>query len=224
MLHELEADSIQKNFGARELITDCYIKCKTGEVIGILGRNGSGKSTLLKIIFGTEPAAHQHIRIDGQKYEHSYKQGNLVSYLPQHDFLPRYLSLRQIVDVFVDNEEKRELIYRDERLHIHLDKKTTALSGGELKYFEILLLVNQESPFILLDEPFSGVEPLYRDKVVKLISSHQSTKGFIITDHDYRNMIKASTTLMLLKDGICRKINDVIELEQLQYVPLGTFS
>jgi len=224
MKHVLEVDSILKQTGARELLTDCYLKCETGDIIGILGRNGSGKSTLLKIIFGTEDATNKSVRFNGKPYMQPYTTKGLVAYLPQHRFLPADLSIRRIAALFIGSKENRRTILENERLQPHIHKKVTQLSGGERRYLEILLLVNLDVKFILLDEPFSGVEPLYKEHITALLRAYRATRGFIITDHDYRNIINTSDRILLITNGVCKHIHTLQELETLQYLPAGTLA
>lgn len=220
----LEVDSVIISFGHREVVNDCYLSCATGEVIGMLGRNGCGKSSLLKVMFGTLSAKSKFIRINGQVYDQPYKTGNLIAYLPQHAFLPPNISIKRIINIFISDETSRNKILSDPMLRHHLKKRITELSGGELRYLEILLLVNLNVKFILLDEPFSKVEPLYKQVIIDLIREYRSTKGFIITDHDYTNIIASSDKIILISNGVCRPIDKLIELEQYNYVPVGTFN
>ena len=111
----------------------------------------------------------------------------------------------------------------DVRLKQHLKNRISELSGGELRYLEIMLLVNLDAKFILLDEPFSKVEPLYKEVITDLIKSYTLTKGFIITDHDYINIIAASDRIILIDQGVCKPIKELAELERYNYVPMGTF-
>ena len=83
--HLLEIDSVQKHFDQKVVLSDVYLKCKTGEIIGLLGRNGSGKSTLLKIIFGIISADHKFVRVDGKVLFKTNDLFNEISYLPQED-------------------------------------------------------------------------------------------------------------------------------------------
>ena len=223
--NELEISGVFKQFKTRTVLSDVYIKCHTGEVIGILGRNGSGKSTLLQIIFGTMPTENKIIRINNTSYPHPYLKGNLISYLPQQNFLPKHLGVKKLIDIFIDDKEVRSRILSDRRIATHLDKNVANLSGGELRYLEIFLVINLPVRFVLLDEPFSGIGPIYKEMIKELVNGHKQDKGFLITDHDYRNIIDASDLLYLIDNGVCRKINDYrSELEQYKYLPKGTFT
>jgi ABC-type multidrug transport system ATPase subunit len=219
----LEVDSVMISFNERKILSDCYLKCETGNVIGILGRNGCGKSSLLKIIFGTLFTPDKFIRINQKVYTYPYKHGNLMAYLPQHDFLPKKISIKKIINIYIPTKVAREVIFNDPRLKNHLKKRISELSGGELRYLEIMLLVNLDVKFILLDEPFSKVEPLYKQVITDLIKAYRTTKGFIITDHDYTNIIAASDRIILITNGVCKPIANLYELEKWNYVPIGTF-
>jgi ABC-type multidrug transport system ATPase subunit len=223
MKNMLEVDSVMISFDDRQVLGGCYLRCETGDIIGILGRNGCGKSSLLKIIFGTLFTYNKFIRINRKVYHQPYKYGNLIAYLPQHDFLPQNISIGKIINIYLPNKTVRAKISDDVRLKNHLKKRISELSGGELRYLEIMLLVNLDTKFILLDEPFSKVEPLYKEVIAELIRKHRSTKGFIITDHDYTNIIAASDRIILISEGISRPIKNLYELEKWHYVPSGTF-
>jgi ABC-type multidrug transport system ATPase subunit len=86
MNHILEVDSVILNFGDKRVLSDVYLKCCTGEVVGILGRNGSGKTTLLRIIFGELETTNKSIRINGQVISEPYKSDGLLKFLPQFNF------------------------------------------------------------------------------------------------------------------------------------------
>lgn len=222
--HKLEADSILYSVAGRQLLTDIYLSCKTGEIVGLLGRNGSGKSTLLRIIFGTLPTANKHIRLNGVVYQAPYKHHNLLAYLPQHRFLPDNLRLHKIIELYFQEPDKQAAIKEHQRVQPHLTKFPAELSKGELRYFELLLLLQKDTKFLLLDEPFSGIEPIYTDRIQELLEEHLSTKGFIITDHNYSTVFRISNRVVLLTDGACRPINNPEELVDYGYVPASTFS
>lgn len=223
MPHNLEADSMRYRIGERQLLADVYLTCATGEIVGLLGRNGCGKSTLLQIIFGTRHTDNKHIRIDGQVYAAPYKVPGQLAYLPQRDFLPHDIKLDKIVNLYLTDPAQRAAVKQHERVQPHLAKHAHELSKGELRYFSLLLLLQLDVKFLLLDEPFSGIEPLYIGQIQELLQAHLSSKGFIITDHQYHAVLEISHRAILLADGICHPIAHPEELVQWGYVPAGIF-
>ncbi|WP_439881422.1 ATP-binding cassette domain-containing protein [Pontibacter sp. MBLB2868] len=219
--HILEADSILFNIGDNQLLTDVYLSCQTGEIVGLLGRNGCGKTTLLKIIFGTKAPDHKHIRLDGEVYQEPFRQKGLLAYLPQHDFLPKNIKLKQIINFYHHAPLKQKLIKQDKRIRQHLNKFADELSKGERRYFELMILLHLDVKFLLLDEPFSGVEPLYIEHIEELLQMHLPDKGFILTDHDYRTVLRASNRIVLLINGSCKHIRNQEDLMTWGYIPEG---
>lgn len=222
-MNELQVDSVLLSFdNINQLLTDCYMDCRTGDIIGVLGRNGSGKSSLMKIVFGTLIPLNKFIRINGIVYHKPY-QSKLIGYLPQHSFLPTNSQVEQVIDVMIQNTTKRSKVKGDRRIENKLKQKVNTLSGGERRYLEVLLVVHLEAMFVLLDEPFSGIEPIYKEMIKEVINDAKKDKGIILTDHDYRNIIAVSTRVMLISNGVSRYIANHKELETLGYVPAGTF-
>lgn len=162
----LEVDSIQKSFGLNQVLTDVYLKCLPGDIIGLLGRNGTGKSTLLKIIFGTLYADNKYIRINDSVLDQPYKTKNLVGFLNQDNFLPKHLTVRQIANLCTTNLDQNEFL-GDDVLSKVVDTKIRFLSGGESRYLEVKLILYLDSLFVLLDEPFNGISPLHIDLIKK---------------------------------------------------------
>ncbi len=156
MRNSLEIDSVIKSFGELNVLTDVYLKCETGDIIGMLGRNGSGKSTLLKILFGSIGSGNKFIRINGKVYDRPFKTSGLVGYLPQHNFLLPHLSLYKTAALYLDTSQIETFFIDDVIGHLKNNKVGT-LSGGELRYLEIKLILNASYKFILLDEPFNGL-------------------------------------------------------------------
>ena len=220
----LEIDSVIKSYNNSELLNNIYLKCETGNVVGILGRNGCGKSTLLKILFGTVFTFNKNIRINGKNYNKPYTKGDLITYMPQDGFLPNRLSVKRIISLFITDKSKRENILSDVHIKEHLNKRVGVLSAGELRYFEVILLLNLNTKFVVLDEPFSKIEPITKEKIKDLLLEYKSHKGIIITDHDYRNIIDSSDQLYIITHGTCKLIKDKIELENMNYIPEGTFT
>jgi len=217
MANVLEIDSVIKSFAEKQVLTDIYLKCETGDIIGLLGRNGSGKSTLFKILFGTLETERKFIRIDGNVYETPYKTKNELCFLPQHDFLPKHLKVEKAVRLYL-GKDSIDLFFDDEVIIKPQKSKVSSLSGGELRYIEIKLLLFSNSKFILLDEPFNGLSPILIELVKKIIEEKSKTKGIILTDHDYRNVLDIANKYYLMFDGGLKIIKDVNELVKWDYI------
>jgi ABC-type lipopolysaccharide export system ATPase subunit len=216
----LEIDSVQKQYNGKSVVSDVYLKCETTNVIGVLGRNGSGKSTLLKIIFGIVTADFKFVRIDGIVKSKTSDLLNEISYLSQDNFIPNSFSVKKTIRLSI-LKDKLQDFYDDEMIQSMLGKKIKHLSGGELRYLEIKLVLNNSSKFVLLDEPYNGLSPIMIDKINVLITKCSSAKGIIITDHNYENIIKISTKLVLMKEGKMHHLKDKNELVEKEYLKAG---
>jgi ABC-type multidrug transport system ATPase subunit len=201
-------------------LSDVYLKCEIEDVIGLLGRNGSGKSTLLKIIFGITPADFKFVRIDGCVKTKTKDLFDEISYLPQDNCIPNMFSIKKAIQLSVPKEKILEFC-ADEMIDTMLDKKVSHLSGGELRYLEVKIILNNFSKFVLLDEPYNGLSPLMVEKVNELIINNSKTKGIIISDHNYENVIKVSNKLVLLKEGKAHHLLCKEELIEKGYLKEG---
>lgn len=213
----LHVDSVIKSFDNKQILTDIFISCKPGEIVGLLGRNGSGKSTLLKVIFGSLPADSKFVKIDNRIANGLFDLNNLIKYLPQDNFLPTHVKIKNIISLFCDKENAEKL---KNYIHIKplLDKKSKQLSGGEKRMVEIFLIVFSNAKYVLIDEPFNGVAPVYKEDIKNIIREQSKHKGFIITDHDYRNITEIATKTILLHDGGTKSIKDKEDLKYWGYI------
>lgn len=212
----LEVDSVMKSFGDEDVLTDIYLSCKPGDRIGIFGWNGCGKSTLLKIIFGTLKGDRSFIRINGMVQKKQAYLSGQIAYLPQDNFLPPNLLVREAVQLYI-NEEKRNDFLNDMHLDYMLDSYIKELSGGEQRYLEIKLILFSRAPYILLDEPFNGLSPVSCESIRKCILEVSQMKGIILTDHNFREVHKIVNRILFLKEGYLREIKDVSELTPYGY-------
>jgi lipopolysaccharide export system ATP-binding protein len=214
----LEADSIRKSFGTNQVLTDIYVRCEPGDIIGLLGRNGTGKSTLLKIIFGTLYTDNKFIRINNRILDQPFKTKNIIVYLPQDNFLPKNLTVKQAAAVYSDNFDLNVFL-DDEVLQKVTGTKIHSLSGGESRYLEVKLLLNLNTLFVLLDEPFNGISPVHINLLKTMIRNSSSKKGIILTDHDYRNVLDVAKKYYLLFDGGLRRMETRKDLADWGYIP-----
>ena len=210
MASVLKVDSVRLAFSDRKILQDVYLDCKQGEIVGLLGRNGSGKSSLLKIIFGVLSPSYKYVSIDNQFIGKSYHQ-NRIAYLPQHNYLPKGIKMSQLAPMLVD-----ELLwdkFRTLPIYLEHQQKTAAqLSGGELRQLEMLMILHSHADFILLDEPFTHISPVQTDAFKLILREATQTKGIIITDHQYYNILDVSDRVILLHNGSTKHITHPDEL------------
>jgi ABC-type multidrug transport system ATPase subunit len=217
-MSKLHVDSVIKSFNAKQVLTDVFISCQKGEIIGLLGRNGTGKSTLLKIIFGSIPSDRKFVKIGDKISTGLFDNRKWIKYLPQDNFLPNHVRVKTIIDLFCDID-KAELIKAHDLIVPMLNKKSKQLSGGEKRLLEILLIIYSDSTYTLIDEPFNGIDPIYKEDIKDLIKKQSVDKGFIITDHDYRNILDIATRIVIIHDGGTKEIKDKDELKYWGYIP-----
>lgn len=217
-MSELHADSIVKSYRDNRVLTDVFISCKTGDIIGLLGRNGSGKSTLLKAMFGSIPADNKFVKVDGRVIKNISDSRNEINYLAQDSFLPDHIKVSKIIAMLC-NPENVKILSNHQLIATMLHKKCKQLSGGEMRFLEILLILYSNSKFSFLDEPFNGVAPIYKGEIKQIIKIQSRHKGIMITDHDYRNVLDVATKIVLITDGGTRLANNKEELIRWGYVP-----
>jgi ABC-type lipopolysaccharide export system ATPase subunit len=218
-MSELIINTISKKFKKKIVLSDISLRIKTGEILGIFGRNGCGKSTLLKILFGVLPSDDQEIVLDNECFdpESNIKMMN-ISYLPQDSFLPDNLSVRDVIPLYYKNGDAQNKIFYDPRIAKIERQRIGTLSLGERRYFEILLISRLPHKFLMLDEPFSMVEPLYQDSIKELLTELKKEKGIIITDHYYRNVLTVADRKMIIKDGKAIEIENETDLIENGYL------
>ena len=213
----LHIDSIQKSFGQNVVLNSIFLQCYSGEIIALLGRNGSGKSTLLKIIFGSLYTEKRYVKINNFVIQGLSENRNQLVYLPQHTFFPAHTRIKTLARLLLNKEAERKFSALS-KPYFSTNKRVNELSGGERRIAELLLLILSSAKYILLDEPFNGLAPLQKEFIKSLILEESRQKGFIITDHDYRNILDISQRLVFLKDGRLSPIK-ADELQDYGYLP-----
>jgi len=219
MEHSLQVKLLSHSFADREIFSQTSIECKTGEVIGILGRNGTGKSTLFKILFGTLKPNNIALYFDSELIKNSADFNHFIGYHPQEIMLPKGLRVSELISIYIRDKNSRNKIYSAHGIGNIQNERVRNLSLGQQRYLQFLLVLNLSHHFVLLDEPFSMVEPLYKDLIKEKLIEYKSNKGFIITDHYYLDILDVSDKLSLIKD---EKIIPVSKSEDL--VTLGYLS
>ena len=214
----LHIDSLSKNFGEKIILQNIFLSCKTGDIVGILGRNGCGKSTLFNIIFGTVKSDFDFIKIDQTILKNQWSRRNKIAYLPQHHFLPKNISVINALQLFC-SDTNTKIISDLEYIKPFLEERTKNLSSGELRIVETLVIIFSDHPFALLDEPFHSISPKIVSDLKIFIQQQSKNKGFIISDHSYQDVLDICNRNYLLKDANLREITDFNDLKKFNYIP-----
>lgn len=213
----LEIDSVLKSFGERTILADVYLKCCRGDIIALFGRNGTGKSTLMNIVFGTLKGDRCFVRIDGKVINGPAYRSRQITYLPQHPSLPSHLKVSQIVDLCIAPEDRKYFL--GDRILFRLrTSRICEISTGEQRYLEIKTALFSPAPYILLDEPFSGVSPVVAEQIRELMTESAKNHGIILTDHNFREVHKIANRITLLHDCYLKEVKNVEEL-----IPYGYY-
>lgn len=217
-MSSLHIDSITKSFSEKKILQDVYLSCETGKTVSILGRNGCGKSTLLQIIFGTLKGDTQYIKFNDTILKNQLDRKNRIAYLPQYSFLPKNVKVENLIELFC-NEENFQKLKNLNLIKPFLNETVRMLSVGEVRLFEVLLVIYSSTEIILLDEPFNSLSPKIVSIVKDLIKEQSQFKGFIISDHLYQDVLDISDEVYLLSDSYLKPIKDLTELKRLNYLP-----
>jgi len=209
----LVAHGLAKSFGSKTVVADVSVAVRRGEAVGLLGPNGAGKTTVFTIIMGLIRPDKGEIRLDGFPITRLplFQRGRLgIGYLPQEPSIFRGLTVKGNILAVLESHvrSKRERLQRLDALLeefgiAHLaDVSALALSGGERRRAEIARAVASDPVFMLLDEPFAGVDPIAVAEVKGLV--RQLTRrgiGVLITDHSVRETLSLVDRAYLIHDG-----------------------
>ena len=215
----LSAQHLQKSYGKRQVVKDVSLTVRTGEVVGLLGPNGAGKTTSFYIIVGLLRASGGDIAIDGNSIEHMpiHRRARLgLGYLPQEASIFRKLNVEENVRAVLElqhdaqgapltrDEIERRLtdLLQDLRVEHLRESSALALSGGERRRVEIARALATRPRFILLDEPFAGIDPIAVIEIQRIINFLKARGiGVLITDHNVRETLGICDHAYIINDG-----------------------
>ena len=198
-VNRLLVDSVHLEFDKLQVLQSAFITAQTGRVTGVLGRNGCGKSCLFKCIMGGIKPQNIFVRFNDEPETDYAHIGKRVKYLPQNVFMPTNMTLGEAFDLY--EVDYNGLVAFDNKFHTFQRMTSGQLSGGEARIAEMYMVLNSEAEFCILDEPFSNVAPKYVEMMQDLIQTHKTTKGIIISDHMYEQVMDITDDLFLLRDG-----------------------
>ena len=215
----LQARHLQKAYGSRKVVKDVSLDVAKGEVVGLLGPNGAGKTTSFYMIVGLVRADAGEISIDGRSVEHMpiHRRSRLgLSYLPQEASIFRKLNVEENVRAVLELQRDAEAqplsraeidkrltaLLQDLRVDHLRDSPALALSGGERRRVEIARALATQPRFILLDEPFAGIDPIAVIEIQRIIGFLKSRGiGVLITDHNVRETLGICDHAYIISDG-----------------------
>jgi lipopolysaccharide export system ATP-binding protein len=232
----LRAEALMKRYKKRTVVSDVSITVESGEVVGLLGPNGAGKTTCFYMILGLVPIDHGSVRLDDQDVTHLpiYRRSRLgLSYLPQEASIFRRLNVAQNIQAVLELQglEEEEIDARLENLldDLHIGHLRTSpamsLSGGERRRVEIARALATSPRFILLDEPFAGVDPIAVLDIQQIIRFLKERGiGVLITDHNVRETLGICDHAYIINQGSVLafgKPEEIIYNEDVRKVYLG---
>ena len=232
----LRVEHLSKSYGNRTVLRDISMIASQGESVGLLGPNGAGKTTAFYCITGQLAATGGQIFLNSQDITHLpfYQRARLhIGYLPQENSVFRGLSVEDnimaVLEIVEPNRKKR-----DEKLNALLDEfsitflrknPATSLSGGERRRVEIARALANDPKFILLDEPFAGIDPIAVNEIREMVSQLKNRGlGVIITDHNVRETLGITDHSYVLHDGQILKhgtSKEIVQDKMVKKVYLG---
>lgn len=235
-MSELKANNLKKRYKSRTVVEDVSFSLSSGEVIGLLGPNGAGKTTCFYMIVGLLPLDGGGIYLDDQDLSllQIHQRAKLgLSYLPQEASIFRRLTVEENVLAVLELQsldEDTKQRHLDDLLHdLHIshlrNNPAISLSGGERRRVEIARALASQPRFILLDEPFAGVDPIAVLDIQKVIAFLKERKiGVLITDHNVRETLGICDRAYIISEGHVLaqgRSEEIIDNEKVREVYLG---
>jgi lipopolysaccharide export system ATP-binding protein len=232
---------LQKTYGARQVVHDVSLDVKSGEVVGLLGPNGAGKTTSFYMIVGLVPSDGGEITLDGTVISHMpiHRRAVLgLSYLPQEASVFRKLTVEDNIRAVLELQREDGKPLSKERLNARLDtlladlqieklreNQALSLSGGERRRVEIARALATNPRFVLLDEPFAGVDPIAVIEIQRIVRFLKERNiGVLITDHNVRETLGICDRAYIINQGSVLangRPDDIIANESVRRVYLG---
>ena len=215
----LEVTGLRKRYGSRQVVENVHLAVGAGEVVGLLGPNGAGKTTCFYMVVGLVRADAGEIRIDGVRVEQKpiHQRARMgLSYLPQEASIFRKLTVEENIRAVLELQigpdgkpfkaaaihAKLEALLHDLSIEPLRDSPAPALSGGERRRVEIARALATQPRFILLDEPFAGVDPIAVIEIQRIIGFLKARGiGVLITDHNVREMLDICDRAYIISEG-----------------------
>lgn len=221
---KLKASNLLKQYGRRTVVDNVSVNVRQGEIVGLLGPNGAGKTTTFYMITGMIKADEGEVAIDGEEITNQpmYKRARMgIGYLPQEASIFRKMTVYQNIYSVLEfmklekfeREDKANLLMKEFGISHIRDNFGYALSGGERRRTEIARTIACDPKFILLDEPFAGIDPIAVEEIMKIVSKLKDKGiGVLITDHNVHETLSIVDRAYILIDGKIFRQGSSVEL------------
>ncbi len=234
-MSKLRADRLKKRYKARTVVKDVSLEVESGEIVGLLGPNGAGKTTCFYMMVGLAAVDGGELYLDDRILTHMpiHRRARLgLSYLPQEASIFRKLTVAENIKAVLELRQRNddgkarldELLNELQIAHLR-NSPAISLSGGERRRAEIARALATDPRFILLDEPFAGIDPiavLDIQKIIRFLKDRQI--GVLITDHNVRETLGICDRAYIINDGsvlACGKPEEIVYNESVRKVYLG---
>jgi lipopolysaccharide export system ATP-binding protein len=233
---ELRAENLIKRYNRKTVVNKVNVQVDEGEIVGLLGPNGAGKTTTFYMITGFIKPEAGDIYLDSEEITKKpmHKRAQLgIGYLPQEASIFRGLSvednLMAILEILIEDPEDRKKrfgeLVEEFRLSSLLKRNANKLSGGERRRVEIARALTSRPKFLLLDEPFTGIDPITREELQEMVLVLKKKNiGILITDHNVRETLEITDRAYLMFDGeiiLKGKADDLISNKKAKKLYLG---
>lgn len=202
----LRCEGLCKNYGNKPALKALDLSLESGKIIGLLGPNGSGKTTLIKLACGLLKPTSGKIIIDGK--EVGVETKSIVSYLPERNYIPLWMTVENIIDFFCDfyKDFRKELAYDMlKRLNINAKDKIKTMSKGTKEKVQLILVMSRNAKLYLLDEPIAGVDPAARDYIMDtILTNYNPEASVIISTHLIQDIEKILDDVVMIQYGNLR--------------------
>lgn len=210
---KLRSENLVKFYGKKKVVDNVSIEVENGKVIGLLGPNGAGKTTTFFMIVGAIGVYSGRIFLDDREITHlpMYKRARLgIGYLPQESSVFRNLTVKENLDAILEllykdrkkNIEKRNILLEKLKITHLANSLAYKLSGGERRRVEVARALASDPKFLLLDEPFTGIDPKVREDIQNIIKDlAKDGIGILITDHNVRETLEITDIAHIIYEG-----------------------
>lgn len=211
--HILEAQRLSKSYGRRKVVDQVSLEVRSGEIVGLLGPNGAGKTTTFYMIIGFVQPEGGKVLLDGEdisRWPIHMRAKRGITYLPQEPSVFRKLTVKENLLAVLEFQplNARERLRRAEKVMEELglkelaDERAFTLSGGERRKVEIARALVLEPAFILLDEPFAGIDPKAVSEIQRIVLDlKQKDIGILVSDHNVRETLKICDRAYIIHEG-----------------------